>query len=128
MDELQRRVAALEKRADKNDLAAAMRGMLDWAIATARDDLVRVDDVQAATTGRAAAHEAALAALLAWAPDWQRVEAELLRRVAELTDDSLRYERPERWLSEYCRGVREAAAALVKALQARTASGGGAVR
>lgn len=119
MNELEKRVALLERRADKNDLARDMRGMLYWAIETARNDLVRVDDVQAATAGRVAALEAATLAAIVHAPDWAAIDAELRRRVAELTDDSLRYERPERWLTEYCRGVREAADKLSAALAQR---------
>ena len=120
MDDIERRLAALERRADLNDLARDMRGMLDWAIETARDDLVRVDDVQAVTTGRAAAHEVALQALIEHAPDWPVVIVQFERRLAELLDDALRYEYPERWLAEYRRGVGQAAEALRPALLTRS--------
>ncbi len=122
MDDIEKRLAALERRADKNDLARDMRGMLDWAIETARDDLVRVDDVQAVTTGRAAAHEAALQALIAHAPDWPAVIARFELRLTALLDDALRYQYPERWLAEYRRGARQAAEALLPELRARSTS------
>jgi hypothetical protein len=119
VDDIEKRLAALERRADKNDLARDMRGLLDWAIETARYDLVRVDDVQAVTTGRAAVHEAALQALIAHAPDWSAVVVQFERLLAELVDDALQYKHPERWLAEYRRGVRQAAEVLLPGLRAR---------